>query len=59
MGTPDEMLVVEGQYADPGVENGRVFGPGTYLYYPADTTHHATSPSGYTILVWNAGTPAK
>lgn len=56
-GTPDEVFVVDGVYVDPGVENGRPFGPGTYLYYPAGTEHQATSPSGCTILVWNAGTP--
>ncbi|QJD80810.1 cupin domain-containing protein [Spirosoma rhododendri] len=51
---PDEVFVVDGVYVDPQVENGREFGPGAYLYYPVGTEHHATSPSGCTILVWNA-----
>ncbi|UYZ62327.1 cupin domain-containing protein [Hymenobacter weizhouensis] len=55
--TPDEVFVVDGVYVDPGVENGRPFGPGSYLYYPPGTEHNATSPSGCTILVWNAGAP--
>ena len=54
---PDEVFVVEGTYADPGVEEGKVFGPGSYLYYPAGTEHTATSPDGCTILVWNSNTP--
>jgi len=60
--TPDEVFVVEGVYADPGVENGRPFGAGSYLYYPPGTDHYASSPAGSggcTILVWNAGAPAK
>ena len=40
---------------DPAVENGKKFGAGSYLYYPPGTEHNATSPSGRTILVWNAG----
>jgi anti-sigma factor ChrR (cupin superfamily) len=55
--SPDEVFVVDGIYVDPGVENGKEFGSGSYLYYPVGTEHHATSPSGCTILVWNAGTP--
>lgn len=54
---PDEVLVMEGIYADPGVEGGKEFGPGSYLYYPAGTEHNATSPSGCTILVWNTNVP--
>ena len=54
---PDEVFVVEGTYADPGVEEGKVFGPGAYLYYPAGTEHNATSPGGCTILVWNSNRP--
>jgi anti-sigma factor ChrR (cupin superfamily) len=50
---PDEVFVVDGEYVDPGVEQGRVFGPGSFLYYPAGTEHNATSPSGCTILVWS------
>jgi anti-sigma factor ChrR (cupin superfamily) len=53
--TPDEVFVVDGVYADPGVENGREFPAGSYLYYPPGTEHRASSPSGCTILVWNAG----
>lgn len=53
--TPDEVFVVEGAYVDPGIESGRVFGPGSYLYYPVGTEHQATSPSGCLLLVWNAG----
>lgn len=52
---PDEVFVVDGQYVDPQVEGGRVFEAGSYLYYPPGTVHHATSPTGCTILVWNAG----
>jgi anti-sigma factor ChrR (cupin superfamily) len=60
--TPDEVFVVAGTYCDPGVENGRSFGAGSYLYYPPGTDHCASSPAGSggcTILVWNAGTPTK
>ena len=56
--TPDEVFVVAGVYCDPGVENGREFPAGSYLYYPPGTEHRASSPShseGCTILVWNAG----
>lgn len=51
---PDEVYVVDGVYVDPQVEGGKAFGPGAYFYYPVGTEHHATSPSGCTILVWNA-----
>jgi len=51
---PDEVFVVEGIYVDPGVEGGKEFGPGSYLYYPAGTVHTATSVTGCTILVWNS-----
>jgi len=54
---PDEVFVVEGIYADPSVEQGKEFGPGCYLYYPAGTEHNATSPTGCTILVWNSNVP--
>ena len=50
---PDEVFVMEGTYVDPFVEEGKQFGPGSYLYYPAGTEHNATSPTGCTILVWN------
>lgn len=56
--TPDEVFVVAGTYSDPGVENGRPFAAGSYVYYPPGTEHRASSPSGSdgcTILVWNAG----
>ncbi|RZL13955.1 MAG: hypothetical protein EOO62_06735 [Hymenobacter sp.] len=56
--TPDEVFVVAGTYCDPGVENGRAFAAGAYLYYPPGTEHRASSPAGSegcTILVWNAG----
>ncbi|MDO7886779.1 cupin domain-containing protein [Hymenobacter cheonanensis] len=56
--TPDEVFVVAGVYCDPGVENGRAFPAGSYLYYPPGTEHHASSPGGSggcTILVWNSG----
>ncbi|QKG56134.1 cupin domain-containing protein [Hymenobacter sp. BRD128] len=53
--TPDEVFVVAGVYTDPGVENGREFPAGSYLYYPPGTEHRASSPSGCTILVWNSG----
>ena len=56
--TPDEVFVVAGTYCDPGVEGGREFLAGSYLYYPPGTEHRASSPSGSagcTILVWNAG----
>lgn len=56
--TPDEVFVVAGTYCDPGVEDGRPFAAGSYLYYPPGTEHHASSPAGSegcTILVWNAG----
>lgn len=55
--TPDEVFVVEGTYVDPGVEGGKEFGPGSYLYYPPGTEHNATSPTGCTILVWNSNVP--
>lgn len=55
---PDEVFVMQGIYVDPFVENGKAFGPGSYLYYPAGTEHNATSPSGCTILVWNANIPS-
>lgn len=60
--TPDEVFVVAGTYCDPGVENGREYPAGSYLYYPPGTEHRASSPAGSegcTILVWNAGTPAR
>jgi anti-sigma factor ChrR (cupin superfamily) len=56
--TPDEVFVVAGTYCDPGVENGREFPAGSYLYYLPGTEHRASSPSGSdgcTILVWNSG----
>ena len=56
--TPDEVFVVAGTYCDPGVENGRPFAAGSYLYYPPGTEHRAGSPAGSdgcTILVWNEG----
>ena len=56
--TPDEVFVVEGTYCDPGVENGREFPAGSYLYYPPGTEHRASSPAGSegcAILVWNSG----
>ncbi len=55
---PDEVFVVAGTYCDPGVENGRAFAAGAYLYYPPGTEHRASSPAdsaGCTILVWNSG----
>jgi hypothetical protein len=54
---PDEVFSVEGMYADPSVEGGKKFGPGSYLYYPAETEHNATNPTGCTILVWNSSVP--
>jgi anti-sigma factor ChrR (cupin superfamily) len=51
---PDEVFVVDGIYVDPDVEEGKRFGAGSYLYYPAGTEHNATSPTGCTILVWNS-----
>jgi anti-sigma factor ChrR (cupin superfamily) len=51
---PDEVFVMEGIYVDPFVDEGKKFGPGSYLYYPAGTEHNATSPTGCTILVWNS-----
>lgn len=59
---PDEVFVVAGTYCDPGVENGRPFAAGSYLYYPPGTEHRASSPAGSqgcTILVWNTGVTAK
>ncbi|NML64029.1 hypothetical protein HHL22_02310 [Hymenobacter sp. RP-2-7] len=56
--TPDEVFVVAGTYCDPGVENGREFPAGAYLYYPPGSEHRASSPAGSegcTILVWNSG----
>ncbi|RZK25502.1 MAG: hypothetical protein EOO63_15940 [Hymenobacter sp.] len=56
--TPDEVFVVAGTYCDPGVEDGRAYPAGSYLYYPPGTIHRASSPrgsEGCTILVWNAG----
>jgi len=56
--TPDEVFVVTGTYCDPGVEGGRAFEAGAYLYYPPGTEHRASSPAGSegcTILVWNSG----
>lgn len=50
---PDEVFVLEGIYVDPDVEQGKEFGPGSYLYYSVGTEHKATSPTGCTILVWN------
>lgn len=50
---PDEVLVVDGIYVDPQIEKCKHFGPGSYIHYAAGTEHHATSPSGCTILVWN------
>jgi anti-sigma factor ChrR (cupin superfamily) len=38
---PDEVLVMEGIYVDPAVEQGKEFGPGSYLYYPAGIEHDA------------------
>lgn len=56
---PDEVFVMAGIYVDPGVEEGKAFGPGSYLYYAAGTEHNATSPTGCTILVWNSNVPNK
>ena len=56
---PDEVFVMAGTYVDPGVEQGRAFGPGSYLRYPAGTEHRATSPTGCTILVWSTRAPAQ
>lgn len=53
----DEVFVVEGTYVDPGVEQGRAFGVGSYLRYPAGTEHRATSPTDCTILVWSTRRP--
>lgn len=56
--TPDEVFVVAGTYCDPGVENGRAFAAGAYLYYSPGTEHRASSPTGSegcTRLVWNSG----
>jgi len=39
----DEVFVMEGSYADPGIEGIKEYGPGSYLYYPAGTEHNATS----------------
>lgn len=54
---PDEVFVMEGVYIDLAVEQGKAFGPGSYLYYPAGTDHNATSSTGCTILVWNSNVP--
>lgn len=54
---PDEVFVLQGIYVDPQIEEGKQFGPGSYLYYPAETEHQATSPSGCEILVWNNKKP--
>jgi anti-sigma factor ChrR (cupin superfamily) len=54
---PDEVFVMDGVYVDPAVEQGKEFGAGSYLYYPAGTEHNATSPTGCTILVWNSNVP--
>jgi anti-sigma factor ChrR (cupin superfamily) len=54
---PDEVFVVEGIYIDPHVKSGQAFGPGSYLYYPPGTEHHATTSTGCTILVWNSNQP--
>jgi hypothetical protein len=54
-----EVFVEDGVYADRGVENGRAFPAGSYLYYLPGTDHYASSSAGCTILVWNAGMPAK
>lgn len=54
---PDEVFVMEGIYVDPGIEGGKEFGSGSYLYYPAGTEHNATSPTGCIILVWNSNVP--
>lgn len=56
---PDEVFLVEGIYTDPGVEDRKEFGPGSYLYYPAGTSHHATTPTGCSSLVWNTNTNHK
>ena len=53
--TPDEVFVVEGLYVDPSIESGRVFEPGSYLYYSVGTERQATTWAGSLILVWNAG----
>lgn len=50
---PEEVYVIEGTYVDPDVEQGKEFGPGSYLYYSAGTEHNATTPTGCIILVWN------
>ena len=44
--------VVAGTYVDPAASR-RAFDPSSYLYYPAGTEYHATSPTGCTILVWS------
>ncbi len=48
---PDEVFVMHGVYVDTYVEQGKEFGPGSYLYYPAGTEHNTTSTTGCTILV--------
>jgi hypothetical protein len=56
---PMEVFVEDGVYADRGVENGRAFPAGSYLYYMPGTDRYASSPAGCTILVWNAGMPTE
>lgn len=49
----EEVYVIEGVYED----EGRQFGPGSYLYYPAGSVHNAFSSTGCTFLVINAKVP--
>lgn len=56
----EEVFVLDGTYVDPDADKDKAYGPGSYLYYPADTQHNATSPTGCTFLVINAkATPVK
>ncbi|SER19675.1 ChrR Cupin-like domain-containing protein [Gracilibacillus ureilyticus] len=51
----EEVFVIDGIYEDMGVS----YGPGSYLYYPPNSDHAPTSPTGCTILVISPVSPIK
>jgi quercetin dioxygenase-like cupin family protein len=45
---PEEVFVVSGDFED----NGTVYGPGTFLHYPAGSSHSPRSTEGCTLFVF-------
>lgn len=49
----EEVFVIEGVYEDMGTS----YGAGSYLYYPPNSDHAPTSPTGCVILVMSPKAP--